>query len=230
MPHMMRARWVPTIVILALFAAAPLLSGRLVPPIVGFGLFAFAGVAGIVLGAGFVGGGAYGALRGRPWARRTLVTGAGPLAIGIVFLGMALTTPGGATFNDITTDLADPPIFTAGPAAGLAYPDAWRTRHREVYPDLAPARLNAPADTAFSRAKALIEANGWTIAAEDRGKGVIQALARTSIFLFEDDVIVRVRGGATESVVDLRSRSRVGRGDRGVNAARIRVFLKALAP
>ena len=98
----------------------------------------------------------------------------------------------------------------------------------ETYPDLAPARFSAPADAVFAKAKVLAEAKGWTITAEDDGKGLIQALARTSVFRFEDDVLIRVRGGPDEAVVDLRSRSRVGKGDRGVNAGRIREYLHAL--
>jgi uncharacterized protein (DUF1499 family) len=49
------------------------------------------------------------------------------------------------------------------------------------------------------------------------------------VFRFVDDVLVRVRpadgGGA---LVDVRSKSRDGRGDLGVNAARIRAFAEKL--
>ena len=226
---MRRYWWAPAAVILALFALGPLLSGRVVPPIVSFGLFALAGVAGLLLGIGFAVAGSIGRLRRRAWARWAFAAAAVPLAVGLVFLQSVLSSPSGARFNDVTTDLADPPVFVAGPAAGEAYPDAFRAWYRETYPDLAPARFNAPADAVFAKAKALAEANGWTITAEERGKGLIQALARTSVFLFEDDVLIRVRGSTTESVVDLRSRSRVGRGDRGVNAKRVREYLQALA-
>lgn len=229
MPAMQRYWWAPSVVILALLALGPLLSGRVIPPIAGFGIFVLAGASGLLVGIGFAVAGSIGRLRRRPWTRWALVTAAIPLAAGLFFLQSVLSSPSGARFNDVTTDLADPPVFLAGPAAGGAYPDAFRAWHAETYPDLVAARIGAPADAVFAKAKALIEANGWTITAEDRGKGMIQALARTSIFLFEDDVLIRIRGGATEAVVDLRSRSRVGRGDRGVNARRIRDYLQALA-
>ena len=121
-----------------------------------------------------------------------------------------------------------PPVFLAGPATGAPYPDGWRAWHRQTYPELSPARLPTSVDATFGKAKALVEANGWTVTAEDRNRGLIQALARTSIFGFEDDVLIRVRADGAGSVVDLRSRSRVGRGDRGVNAKRIRDYLAAL--
>ncbi len=228
MPAMRRYWWAPAVVILALFALGPLLSGRVVPPIVGFGLFALAGAAGLLLGIGFAVAGIIGRIRRRPWTRWALAAATVPVAVSLVFLQSVLSSPSGATFNDVTTDLADPPVFVAGPAAGEAYPDAFRAWHRETYPDLAPVRYKAPVDAVFAKAKALAEANGWTVTAEDRAKGLIQALSRTSVFRFEDDVLIRVRGSATEAVVDLRSRSRVGRGDRGVNAKRVREYLQAL--
>jgi uncharacterized protein (DUF1499 family) len=43
-----------------------------------------------------------------------------------------------------------------------------------------------------------------------------------------DDIRVRVRPSGEGSVVDVRSKSRVGRGDVGANAARIRAFEQAL--
>jgi uncharacterized protein (DUF1499 family) len=85
-----------------------------------------------------------------------------------------------------------------------------------------------PSESALAKAKALIESNGWTVTGEDRGKGMLQAMSHTSVFRFEDDVVIRVRGSGNESVIDIRSRSRVGRGDRGVNAKRIRSFLDAM--
>ena len=51
-----------------------------------------------------------------------------------------------------------------------------------------------------------------------------------SLFRFQDDIVIRIQpgpGGLT-SEVDVRSVSRVGRSDLGVNANRIRNFLKDL--
>ena len=54
-------------------------------------------------------------------------------------------------------------------------------------------------------------------------------MATSKLFHFQDDIVVRVRPGADGgSLVDMRSKSRVGQGDMGANAARIRQFMVAL--
>ena len=55
----------------------------------------------------------------------------------------------------------------------------------------------------------------------------IEAVATTYWFGFKDDIVIRVETTSEGSVVDLRSASRVGRGDLGANAVRIRTFITA---
>src|SRR3546814_9885117 len=69
---------------------------------------------------------------------------------------------------------------------------------------------------------------GWTIIAEHPGEGRIEAVATTLLYGFEDEVIIRIAPAEAGSVVDLRSRSRIGRGDLGANAARVGSFLEDL--
>ena len=55
---------------------------------------------------------------------------------------------------------------------------------------------------------------------------MLEATATSFFFRFKDDVVVRVRpapGGG--SLVDMRSISRVGGSDVGMNAKRVRAFL-----
>ena len=59
-------------------------------------------------------------------------------------------------------------------------------------------------------------------------EGRIEAVATTLLYGFEDEVVIRIAPAEAGSVVDLRSRSRIGRGDLGANAARIRSFLEDL--
>ena len=61
-----------------------------------------------------------------------------------------------------------------------------------------------------------------------RGGRTIEATDTTRVFRFVDDIAIRVRAEGMASVVDVRSKSRDGRGDMGANAARIRAFLSAL--
>src|SRR5207247_5145519 len=61
------------------------------------------------------------------------------------------------------------------------------------------------------------------------GGGRIEATATTAWFGFKDDVVIRVTPrGADSAVVDMRSKSRVGKSDVGANAARIGDYFAAL--
>ena len=69
----------------------------------------------------------------------------------------------------------------------------------------------------------------WELVATDPDALRIEATDRTFWFGFEDDVVIRIAAeGETGSRVDVRSLSRVGMGDLGVNARRVRAFLAAL--
>ena len=59
-------------------------------------------------------------------------------------------------------------------------------------------------------------------------EGRIEATDTSLLFGFKDDIVIRVVALGAGSRVDLRSASRVGRGDFGVNARRVRKFLRAL--
>jgi len=69
---------------------------------------------------------------------------------------------------------------------------------------------------------------GWTIVAADEAAGRIEASERSRWFGFTDDIIVRVTASGSGSRVDVRSSSRLGRSDFGVNAARVRAYLAEL--
>jgi len=85
----------------------------------------------------------------------------------------------------------------------------------------------APAD-AFKRALQAARDMGWEVVAADAAAGRIEATDTTFWFGFKDDVVIRVEADGTGSRVDVRSVSRVGVGDVGANAKRIRAYLRAL--
>ena len=58
-------------------------------------------------------------------------------------------------------------------------------------------------------------------------KGRHEKVPQVGIVSIGDDVVIRVRAERASCRVDIRSASRLGRGDLGVNAARIRRFLRA---
>jgi uncharacterized protein (DUF1499 family) len=99
---------------------------------------------------------------------------------------------------------------------------------RKAYPDLQPLRLPVAPNIAFERAKGAIEEAGWQIVREDPSAGRIDAVATTFWFGFKDDVSVRIAADGPGSRVDMRSKSRVGKGDLGTNAHRIRSYQKRL--
>ena len=79
------------------------------------------------------------------------------------------------------------------------------------------------------RAAALARERGWETALVDDRAGIVEATATSLFFRFKDDIAIRVRpapGGG--SLVDMRSISRVGASDVGMNAKRVRAFLADL--
>ena len=101
-------------------------------------------------------------------------------------------------------------------------------QQKKAYPDLKPAVLGVPPAQAFDRAVDAAKKQGWEIVAAVPAAGRIEATDTTRWFGFKDDVVIRVRPEGAGSRVDVRSVSRVGRGDVGTNARRIRGFLDAL--
>ena len=155
-----------------------------------------------------------------------VVVGAFPLA--------ALFSGGGAPpIHDITTDIDDPPAFVAAVALNAPgrtdYDPAVAGQQRAAYPDLGPAMLPVPPADAFDRALAVVGDMGWELLADDAAALRIEATDRSFWFGFPDDVVVRIAAAdEAGSRVDVRSLSRVGGGDLGVNARRVREFVAAL--
>src|SRR5216683_1780485 len=96
------------------------------------------------------------------------------------------------------------------------------------YPDLAPLMLAVSPGRAFARAEAAARSMGWRIVAAAPAEGRLEASDTTRWFGFTDDIVVRVTPAPNGSRIDVRSASRVGRSDLGVNARRIRAYLAAL--
>jgi uncharacterized protein (DUF1499 family) len=138
--------------------------------------------------------------------------------------------------NDITTDTENPPAFVAiiplraGATVPAAYPGSEvAAKQRIAYQDIRPLELPLPPPAAFARALDAARNVGWEIDAADAAGGRIEATATTPWFGFHDDVVIRVTPMAAGSRVDVRSVSRVGKGDFGVNASRVRAYLAKLA-
>ncbi|SMF26676.1 Protein of unknown function [Tistlia consotensis] len=130
--------------------------------------------------------------------------------------------------NDISTDTDDPPIFWDMPNPS-EYPGGRAAELQHVaYPDLGTLLLSITRERAFTLAREIAQDNGWEIVAEAPDEGRIEAVATSPIYGFKDEVVIRIESAEGKAEVDLRSRSRLGRIDRGVNAARIRDFCAQL--
>jgi uncharacterized protein (DUF1499 family) len=147
----------------------------------------------------------------------------------------ALVSGGGAPpIHDVTTDTENPPVFVA--AVALNAPgrteyegETVADQQRAAYPDIEPVTLPVAPDAAFERALATVERMGWEILESDSADGRIEATDRTFWFGFADDVVIRITDtGDSASRVDVRSLSRVGVGDLGANAQRVREYLAVL--
>jgi uncharacterized protein (DUF1499 family) len=100
------------------------------------------------------------------------------------------------------------------------------------YPDIQPQRFNQSFDKVFDAATNAAQAMGWETRETDRGQGIIEAIATSPLlkFLkFKDDVTVTVTREGDVTIVNVRSKSHLGKGDLGTNARRIRAFQAELA-
>lgn len=159
--------------------------------------------------------------------------------------------------HDISTDIIDPPMFSArvmaarqatsaNPVNAMTAPmgslEAYKAPAfskiaaktlgqvgHEANPGVRTLAVAAAPAKVAAAAEAEAKAQGWTAVTADPASGVVEATAETFWFGFKDDVAVRVRADASGgSIVDVRSTSRVGLSDIGANAARIQKFLAGL--
>lgn len=162
---------------------------------------------------------------------------------GYVPLEMKRQVASNPIIHDITTDFKDPPKIVAAaslprknPVDYLGSTMAPRSNvtvmeaQKEAFPDIAPAFVNSSVDETAEIVAGLVSSMGMVIIDDgpiDRGWR-IEAAQTSRWFGFVDDFIVRIRPEAGRTRVDVRSKSRVGGSDLGVNAARTRDFFERL--
>jgi uncharacterized protein (DUF1499 family) len=140
---------------------------------------------------------------------------------------------------DITTDPIDPPRFDAiarlrpRDAHPVTYAGLYTAeQQRTAYSDIEPDMTSVSPQEAYDAALKVITRRKWHVvdARPPQGtaprEGLIEAIARTPILGFRDDVAVRVRATHDGARIDVRSASRYGRHDLGTNAARVRSLIE----
>lgn len=136
--------------------------------------------------------------------------------------------------HDITTDPIDPPRFDAlarlRTSEGMnspVYPGLYSAEQQRIaYPDIEPISLDVSPQKAYDVTLQLVTRRKWLIIDErpplpPQRIGRIEAVARTPVMGFREDVSIRVVPYEDGSRVDIRSSSRYFEHDFGSNAARI---------
>ena len=171
--------------------------------------------------------------------RRAVVATAAGLVLSFIVAGPPLyywrTVDRVPRIHDISTDTDNPPRYIAvlplrkGAENPADYSAEVAAQQKKAYPDIAPAMLALPPAQALQRAERAARALGWEIVAVAPGDLRIEATDTTLLFGFKDDIVIRIAAAGNGSRVDLRSLSRVGKSDFGVNAKRIRKFMQQLS-
>ena len=167
------------------------------------------------------------------WA---LLIGAALIAYPGYLAGKAYRLP---MIYDVTTDPDDPPRLEAlariRPRSGsnpVAYPGAtFAEQQRKAYPNVQPIELAVLPRIAYDVVYGVVTKRKWRVVdarrPQSRGRdGHIEAVARTQIMGFRDDVIIRIRGVEDSVRIDIRSSSRYGWHDLGTNAARVAALIE----
>ncbi len=193
----------------------------------------YAGIAGAVIS--LIGLAATLAGHRRGWAALAvlgIIIGAGSAFVPWKFAQMGRGVP---PVNDITTDTANPPDFEAvmplrqaANAEPVTYSPDFPALQKQAFPDIVPVHLDKPLDQVFAVALDAVRKMGWNVVAIDGERGRIEATDRTFWYGFTDDIVVRVSADGSGSRIDVRSKSRIGRGDFGTNARRVRAYLAAI--
>jgi uncharacterized protein (DUF1499 family) len=215
------------VVALLVLLAGPATKFGFLPWQAGLGIFAvaalLAGIGGLVSVVSL--------LRRRGGLAAVIAAAAGIAAFAVL---MASVVAGRAVppINDITTDLANPPAFVTITAATrgtdavpLAYDPSFAAQQAAAYPEVRPLIVALPPAEVFPKLLAAAEAMDWAIVSSDQASGRIEATATVPWWGFKDDIVVVMSPDGVGTRVDVRSKSRVGKSDLGVNAERIQDYL-----
>ncbi|MDF2995097.1 MAG: hypothetical protein K0R27_734 [Xanthobacteraceae bacterium] len=162
--------------------------------------------------------------------------------VGAAALALALLVPPAAVaaytsrlpaIHDISTDTEDPPVFRAlgfarsRTANPLDYGgEDLAKQQADAYPQIKTIEFDATPDEIYNSLLALANRRKWQIvdATPPRGglrDGRIEAVTSNLVLAMRWDIVIRVRPTPNGAKVDMRSVSRHGDHDLGLNAGRI---------
>lgn len=201
-----------------------------VRPLAGFMIYAASAPLGILVAVGLV----FARLGFKfPVPCWAIVLSLSPAVVVVISAIPAIRYP---PINDITTDLADPPQFEAAldfpenRGRDMSFPSHFAPLIRDAYPELQSLRIPVKGgddvDALFQRVEKVARShNDWNVTRADFGSRTLEGTATTSLFRFKDDFVVRIRHEGELAIIDMRSKSRDGKGDLGANTRRIAEFL-----
>ncbi len=215
---------------LSLVLGVSLANREIIPATTGLGLFALAGLIGMIAAVfavivlfkqqyviGMIG-----------------IMGLMPLIIVAAILMAGLEFP---AINDVSTNLADIPQFThaqtlpANANRDMAFPVEFIPHIEKSYSDLTTLEHTLETETIFLRLKGSLSQilPRTEITHFDQAQGIIEGVTITRTFRWRDDFVIHIRpNGSGGTLVDMRSKSRDGRSDFGANAKRIQTVFDAL--
>jgi uncharacterized protein (DUF1499 family) len=142
-----------------------------------------------------------------------VLIGVSLLAAGIIANRLPLTAPPGF-FNRLTTYLTT---------------NVAETSEHSPFPELRTRRYDAPPALLFDYVRRAVQSLKWDITVLDAEKHEIQAVVKTRVWGFQDDVTIWTPPAQPEgSWLVVRSASRVGRGDLGANTRHIMDLVQAV--
>lgn len=166
------------------------------------------------------------------------LVGGGMLAWPLSFYPVMASLP---SLNDVTTDTQNPPAFDAlassrdARANGVAYRGKkFAALQAQAYPDIVPLQVSRSCEETFDLVVDAVRRQKMRIiretppAEDNRRQGSVEAVDRTMIIGFPDDVAIRVTGDDAHARVDIRSASRYGRHDLGRNVRRVRDLMREI--
>lgn len=109
------------------------------------------------------------------------------------------------------------PVAASGPMAGKRIADV----NAQTCPTATPIVVDAPVEQAYARTRAALLREGLEIVTDEPATGRLEAVATSFWYGFKDDIVARVLPQANGARIDLRSVSRVGMSDLGVNCDRV---------
>ena len=169
------------------------------------------------------------------------------IAAAVAYVPYSQVMRGAPPIHEVTTDFDNPPAFVdivpLRVASNAANPPEYVPKierfertfdimqmQKDNYPDIQPLRFeNTNYEAVYEKALKGVEEMGWTLVSANPQTGRIEAYDTTAWFGFVDDVVIRVEAQPMAYEIDIRSKSRVGFGDVGANAKRVRDYLRKVS-